>query len=226
MRARPLRTVLYVLRRRAAAARGWDAPHALLVLSRLPLVHNGPRWSTSSNRVARATKCLTHPCDLWHHRPSSRRSRSTETQLPRGAMVMSSVDKTRSRRSVGAVRAASCVPYGPKAWGSLPPGPHSSHSARVAASGVPRVPYRAHHTYRGATRPQATRTRTSSPRSTSCHSSKPSSPSARAQPTGELLDRRYRSCERRAGCGDTPSAAPRHSSTAAARRRSTLLLCA
>ena len=142
MRARPLRTVLYVLRRRAAAARGWDAPHALLVLRRLPLVHIGPRWSTSSNRVARATKCLTHPCDLWHHRPSNRRSRSTETQLPRGAMVMSSVDKTRSRRSVGAVRAASCVPYGPKAQGSLPPGPHSTHSVRVAASGVPHVPYR------------------------------------------------------------------------------------
>ena len=112
---RPLRTVLYVLRRRAAAARGWDAPHALLVLRRLALVHIGARWSTSSNRVARATKCLTHPCDLWHHRPSNRRSRSTETQLPRGAMVMSSVDKTRARRSAGAVRAASCVPYGPKA---------------------------------------------------------------------------------------------------------------
>ena len=91
---RPLRTVLYVLRRRAAAARGWDAPHALLVLRRLALVHIGARWSTPSNRVARATKCLTHPCDLWHHRPSNRRSRSTETQLPRGAMVMSSVDKT------------------------------------------------------------------------------------------------------------------------------------
>lgn len=91
---------------RAACALGFEAPAS------------GPHWSTLvhiSKRVARATKCLTHPCDLWHHRPSNRRSRSTETQLPRGAMVMSSVDKTRSLRSVGAVRAAFCVPYGPKA---------------------------------------------------------------------------------------------------------------
>ena len=56
LRTRPLRTVLYVLRRRAAAARGWDAPCA---------PGSGMALAPATLAVEMVpTTCRTHPCTL------------------------------------------------------------------------------------------------------------------------------------------------------------------
>ena len=137
-----------------------------------------PHWSLALWQPAVPTHAP------WHHRSSSSLSRSTETLPPRGAMATSRVDTyvPESPYCTYGLR----VPARPaclrtKGAGQLAPVPHALYvrCTRTSLGRAVRTAYRVPwHTL------QATSMSTS-PRSTSCRSSRPSSRSARAPPTGE-----------------------------------------